>query len=74
MPTIVGILTFIIMINITSERFKAEGTSLLVFISSGNFVLRKKFYNLGAWATENIPATMIDTLLNSVWSNLLNIF
>ena len=42
MPTIVGILTFISMINTTSERHKARKFSLfgiLVFISSCSFVL-----------------------------------
>ena len=40
MPTIVGILTFISMANTTSERLKAVlFFSLLVFISSCNFML-----------------------------------
>ena len=42
MPTIVGILTFISMINITSERLKAKNfsfVSILVFMSSQNFML-----------------------------------
>ena len=40
MPTIVGILTFISMIN-TSERLKARNffVGILVFMSSSNFVL-----------------------------------
>ena len=41
MPTIVGILTFISMINTTSERLKARNffVGILVFMSSLNFVL-----------------------------------
>ena len=42
MPTIVGILTFISMINTTSERLKQETSSfvgILVFMSIWNFVL-----------------------------------
>ena len=53
MPTIVGILIFISMINTTSERLKARNSSfvsILVFMSSWNFVLswvvHEKFYNL----------------------------
>ena len=55
MPTIVGILTFISMINTTSARFKALTSSfvgIFVFMSSWNLVLswveHEKFYNLGA--------------------------
>ena len=44
MPTIVGILTFISMINTTSERLKAKNffmvfVGILIFISSSNFEL-----------------------------------
>ena len=41
MPTIVVILTFISMINTTSERLKAKNffISILVFMSSWNFLL-----------------------------------
>ena len=53
MPTIVGILTFISMINTTSERLKARNSSfvsILVFMSSWNFVfswvVHEKFHNL----------------------------
>ena len=57
MPTIVGILTFISMINTTSERLKARNFFyLLVFkflraveISCSVDLSMKKFYNLGAW-------------------------
>ena len=41
MPTIVDILTFISMVNTTSERLKANTSScvgILVFMNSGNFV------------------------------------
>ena len=42
MQAIVGIITFISMINTSSERLKARNSLLvgiLVFMSSGNFVL-----------------------------------
>ena len=51
MPTIVGFLTFINMINTTSKRtYLFDG--ILIFMISWNFVLslvehEKKFYNLG---------------------------
>ena len=57
MPTIVGILTFINMINTISERFKEEkkllNFSLFQFLgavetSCSVEVSMKKFYNLGA--------------------------
>ena len=53
MPEIVGILTFISMINTTCERPKARNWFICCnfsFMSSWNFVLSwvwKKFYNLG---------------------------
>ena len=54
MPTIVGILTFISMLNTTSKKLKKQETSLfvsiLVFMSSWNFMLSwvwKTFITLG---------------------------
>ena len=56
MPTIVGILTFICMINTTSERLKARNFICLYFnfyeqlkFCAQSSYARKKFYNLGAW-------------------------
>ena len=53
MPTIVGILTFISMINTTSERLKARNLFICQYLSIYEQLkfcaqLRKKFYNLGA--------------------------
>ena len=58
MPTIVGILKFISMINTIPERLKARNffinvvVVILVFMSSWNFMLsgveHEKFYNLRA--------------------------
>ena len=58
MPTIVGILTFISMINTTSERFKARNFFICRYFSKYEqleFCAQlswawKKFYNLGARA------------------------
>ena len=47
MPTLVGILTFISMINTASERLKAKNFftfGVLVFMSSGDFVLSRVEY------------------------------
>ena len=56
MPTIVGILTFISMINTTSERFKARDFFICLYFSFYEQLkfraqlswAWKKFYNLGA--------------------------
>ena len=59
MPTIVGIFTFISILDTTSERLKARNFLIcwyfIWYISSLNFVLiwvdhKKKFYNLGTWS------------------------
>ena len=57
MPTIVGILTFISMINTTSERLKARNFVICRYSSFSEQLkfraqlswARKTFYNLGAW-------------------------
>ena len=61
MPTTVGILTFISMINTTSERFKARNFFIFWYFSFNEqlkFRVQlswawKKFYNLGAWKCHN---------------------
>ena len=62
MPTIVGILTFISMINTTSESLKASKVfifSHFIFYEQLKFHAqlswaRKKFYNLGAWSGSEL--------------------
>ena len=61
MPTIVGILTLMSMINTTSERFKSRNFFIcrdLSFYEELKFRgqlswVWKKFYSLRAWLTEN---------------------
>ena len=58
MPTIVGILTFISMINTTSERLQARHFFICQYFSFYEQLkfrahlswAWKKFYNLGAWS------------------------
>ena len=58
MPTIIGILTFISMINTTSERLKARNFLICRYFSFNEQLkfraqlswALKKFYNLGAWS------------------------
>ena len=65
MSTIVGILTFISMINITSERLKARNFFICQYFSFYEQLkfraqlswAWKKFYNLGAWT---IGKTFVD--------------
>ena len=73
MPTIVGILTFISMINTTSERLKARNFFIhrlfFVYISSWNFVLRwveheKSFTTSG-------PGSKLFAKFISRWKKLL---
>ena len=62
MPTIVGILTFISMINTTSERLKARNFFICRYFSvymQLKFHAQlswawKKVYNLGAWFQKDI--------------------
>ena len=55
MPTIVGILTFISMINTSSKRFKARNFFICRYFSFceqlkfRDQLSMKMFYNLGAW-------------------------
>ena len=66
MLTIVGILTFINMINTTSDRLKALNFFICLYFSfyeQLKFVLRwvwKKFYNLGARCHMSIISGIIN--------------
>ena len=59
MPTIAGILTFISMINVTSERLKARKVFICGYFSFYEQLKfhaelsMKKFYNLGARSSHN---------------------
>ena len=57
MPTIVGILTFISMINTTSEGLKAEHFFICLdfsFYEQLKFHAMNFFYNLGAWSQKDL--------------------
>ena len=68
-PTIVGILTFISIINTTPERMRDENTLL---IHHFNFYEQLKFYarlvehNLGVWFLYLFPAFNFDSVKSDI--------
>ena len=78
MPTIVGILTFIIMINTTSERLKAINFFICQYFSFYEQLkfraqlswARKKFYNLGACLLEAINFLSNEIVTNHLTLNI----
>ena len=60
MPTIIGILTFISMINTTPERLKERDFFICLYFSF--YGQLKKSYNLGAWSVLVFNSKAVGTL------------
>ena len=73
MSTIVGILTFISMINTTSERLKAINFFICRYFSHYEQLKfraqlsMKKFYNLGTWSPGYKTFLMLTSTEHKIW-------